>query len=104
AEQAYAQAHGGGGATSWLPLALRPGVVPGTSFLPSEIQDIGLKTGDAYAMLRFGHNEPMFGNVRVDGNIGVRYVHDSLSSAGSIGVPSQNALGIQLPFLDPDGA
>jgi len=101
--QAYAQAHGGGGATSWRPLAGRAGVVPGTPFLPSEIQDIGLKTGNAYAMLRFGQNEPVFGNVRLDGNIGVRYVHDSLASAGSIGVPSQQALGITLPFSDPDG-
>ena len=33
-------AHGGGGATSWVPLAARPGVVPGTPFLPSEIQHV----------------------------------------------------------------
>ncbi|HLO19466.1 MAG TPA: TonB-dependent receptor [Sphingomicrobium sp.] len=96
--QAYARAHGGGGATSWNPLAERPGVVPGTPFLPSEIQDVGLKTGDAYAMLRFGSDEPIFGNVRLDGNIGMRYVRDSLSSAGSIGVPSQSALGITDPY------
>jgi len=102
--QAFACANGGCGATSWVPLAGRSGVVPGTSFLPSEIQDVGLKTGDAYAMLRFGQDDPIFGNIRLDGNIGVRWVHDNLESAGSIGVPSRQALGITLPFTDPDGA
>jgi TonB-dependent receptor len=92
--QAFAAANGGGGAQSWVPLAGRAGVVPGTPFLPSEIQNIGQKTDDAYAMLRFGQDEPIFGNVRLDGNIGVRFVHDDLSSAGSIGAPTQQALGM----------
>ena len=96
--QAYACAHGGCGATSWNPLAQRSGVVSGTPFLPTEIQHVGQKTGDGYAMLRFGRQEPIFGNVRLDGNIGVRFVHDDLSSAGAIGVPSQQALGIQQDF------
>ena len=95
--QAYAIAHGGG-SPSWVPLAERSGVVTGTPFLPSEIQHVGQKTGDGYAMLRFGREEPIFGNVRLDGNIGVRFVHDDLSSAGAIGVPSQQALGISQPF------
>ena len=92
--QAYAQAHGGGGATSWVPLAERNGVVDGTPFLPSEIQEVGLKTADAYAMLRFGQDNPIFGNVRLDGNIGVRFVRDNSSSLGSIGVPNQQQLGM----------
>ena len=72
---------------AWVPLAERPGVVPGTPFLPSEIQDVGQKNADAYAMLRFGSPKPIFGNVRLDGNIGVRFVHDDLTSLGSIGAP-----------------
>jgi TonB-dependent receptor len=96
--QAYAQAHGGGGATSWVPLAGRAGVVPGTPFLPSEIQHVGQKTDDAYAMLRFGQDEPIFGDVRLDGNIGVRFVHDDVLSAGNIGAPSKQSLGIDQPF------
>jgi TonB-dependent receptor len=109
AVQAYAQAHGGAGAQSWNPLAERAGVVPGTPFLPQEIQKVGLKTENAYAMLRFGQDEPVFGNVRLDGNIGVRYVHDDLSSLGFIGVPSAANVGlaivtnagqqIMIPFL-----
>ena len=45
-------------------------------------------------MLRFGQDEPIFGNVRLDGNIGVRFVHDNLSSAGQLGVQSAQQLGL----------
>jgi len=92
--QAYAASHGGAGAQSWVPLAGRSGVIPGTPFLPGDIQDVGLKTGDAYAMLRFGQNEPIFGNVRLDGNIGVRFVHDKVGSSGAFQIPTQQALGM----------
>ncbi len=94
--QAYAcqPSVGGCGATSWRPLAGRAGVVAGTPFLPGEIQDVGQKTKNAYGMLRFGRDEPIFGNVRLDGNIGVRYVHDDLTSAGAFQIPSQQALGM----------
>jgi TonB-dependent receptor len=47
-------------------------------------------------MLRFGQDEPIFGNVRLDGNIGVRYVHDKLTSSGQIGVPSAQAIGLAI--------
>jgi TonB-dependent receptor len=99
AVQAYAASHGGSGAQSWVPLAERPGVIPGTPFLPSEIQDVIQKNGSAYAMLRFGSPEPIFGNVRLDGNIGVRYVRNDVTSVGAIGAPSQSQLGITQPFL-----
>jgi len=96
--QAFACANGGCGATSWRPLAARAGVVAGTPFLPGEIQNVGQKTDNAYAMLRFGQDEPVFGNVRLDGNIGVRYVHDDLTSEGALQVPSQQALGMTDQF------
>lgn len=86
----------GGNPNGWLPLAERAGVVAGTQFLPSEIQTVGQKTKNAYAMLRFGREEPIFGNIRLDGNIGVRYVHDALSSAGSIGVQSAANVGLAI--------
>lgn len=92
----YVQSHGGN-LSGWRPLAERAGVVPGTPFLASEIQDVGQKTYDAYAMLRFGQDN-VFGNVRLDGNIGVRFVHDNLSSAGSIGAPTQQQIGVNQPF------
>jgi TonB-dependent receptor len=86
----------GGNVNGWRPLAERAGVVPGTDFLPSEIQKVGQKTTNAYALLRFGQDEPIFGNVRLDGNIGVRYVHDELSSLGNIGVPSAANVGLAI--------
>ena len=102
--QAYAAAHGGGGAQSWNPLAERAGVVPGTSFLPQEMQKVGLKSQNAYALLRFGQDEPVFGNVRLDGNIGIRYVHDDLSSLGFIGVPAAANVGLAfIPTSTPGG-
>jgi TonB-dependent receptor len=91
--QAAAKASGSS-ATSWVPLADRPGVIAGTPFLPQDIQPVGQKTDDAYAMLRFGQDEPIFGDVRLDGNIGVRYVHDKLTSSGQIGVPSAQSIGL----------
>jgi TonB-dependent receptor len=96
--QAFSAARGFVSNPQWTPLAARPGVVAGTPFLPSEIQDVGQKTGDGYGMLRFGRDEPVFGNVRLDGNVGVRLVHDKLSSLGAIGVPSQQAIGVNGPF------
>ncbi|HKO71914.1 MAG TPA: TonB-dependent receptor [Bradyrhizobium sp.] len=83
--------------TSWNPLAQRPGVVAGTPFLPSEIQPVSQKTDDAYAMLRFGQDEPIFGNVRLDGNIGVRYVRDKLTSSGAFQTNTL-ATSVALPF------
>lgn len=92
-----------GGNAGWVPLAERSGVVPGTDFLPSEIQPVSQKDANAYLMLSFGQDEPIFGNVKLDGNIGVRYVDTRLTSSGSIGVPSQQALGITAPYLtDPN--
>jgi TonB-dependent receptor len=83
--------------SSWVPLASRPGVIAGTPFLPQDIQPVGQKTTDAYAMLRFGQDEPLFGNVRLDGNIGVRYVHDNLTSSGAFGI-NQTLLNIAQPY------
>jgi TonB-dependent receptor len=85
---------GGGG---WRPLAERAGVVPGTPFLPSEIQNVGQKTYSGYSMLNFGRDEPIFGNVRLDGNIGVRWVHDNLSSEGNFLI-NQSTLNITQPY------
>jgi TonB-dependent receptor len=80
--------------SGWAPLAERPGVIPGTPFLPSEVQPVGQKTDNAYGMLRFGSDTPIFGGVRLDGNIGVRYVRNEVTSSGSIGAPSANAAGV----------
>jgi TonB-dependent receptor len=96
--QEIARANGGGGATSWNPLHLRPNAIAGTPFIPSDIQPVREGNTAAYAMLSFGQDEPIFGNVTIDGNIGVRYVHTQVESRGEIGAPTRAALNIELPF------
>ncbi|MBO9711039.1 MAG: TonB-dependent receptor, partial [Caulobacter sp.] len=56
---------------NWVPLAQRCGVVAGTPFLPGEINPVDEKTQSAYGMLRFKHD--FDGDIRVTGNIGLRY-------------------------------
>ena len=92
-----------GGGSGWVPLAARPGVVAGTPFLPGEIQTYSEVTKAGYLMLNFGSDEPVFGDVRIDGNIGVRYVHSDVDSEGSISLPQPTAIGGGLPFSAPDG-
>ena len=88
----------GANAGTWVPLADRAGVVPGTPFLPSEIQTVGTKNKNAYAMLTFGQDEPIFGNVRLDGNIGVRWVETDINADGSIAIPTNQALNINQSY------
>jgi TonB-dependent receptor len=90
--------NGAGASNRWVPLAERSGVVPGTDFLPGEIQPTDQQDTDAYAMLNFGQDDPIFGNVRLDGNIGIRYVSSDVTSVGAFQIPTQQALGIATPF------
>src|SRR4030095_4246427 len=76
--------HGASATNRWVPLRERNGVVAGTDFLPSEIQEVSETNIAAYAMLSFGSEEPLFGDVRVSGNIGLRYVNTQLYSVGSV--------------------
>jgi len=91
-EQAWAA--NGATATPWAPLAERANVIGGTPYLPSEIQPVSQKSKNAYLMLSFGKDEPLFGNIKLDGNIGIRYVGDSIESTGSIGAPTRTQLGV----------
>lgn len=100
---------GPNGATAtnrWVPANERPNAIPGSPYLPDEIQPVNQQDGAAYAMLNFGSDDPVFGNIRVSGNIGVRYVSTNIRSEGRIGVPTREALGIVDPFsrteIDPD--
>ena len=96
--QDAARAAGGGGATSWMPLAARPGVVEGTMFLPGDIQEVSELNRAAYSMLSFDDDRRIFGGVRIEGNLGVRYVHSDVKSLGVLGIPTQAALNITQPF------
>jgi len=97
--------HNQNGATAtnrWLPAAGRAGVIGGTPFLPSEIQPVADRDENAYVMLNFGNDQPVFGDVRLSGNIGLRYVNTRIRSGGSIGVPDQITLGVADPYHSVD--
>lgn len=80
--------------TTWVPLAERSGVIPGTLFRPGEIQTVGDKDINLYGMLTFGQDEPIFGNIKLDGNVGLRFVDTKINTFGNITAPTQQQLGI----------
>jgi TonB-dependent receptor len=82
----------GGFPGGWTPLAERQGVIAGTPYLPGEIDDSGEKTRAAYLMLNFGSKDPIVGDVRIHGNIGIRYVQTEDRAVGSVQFPA-NTLG-----------
>jgi TonB-dependent receptor len=61
------------------PLGNRPGLVPGTSYLPGEINDQTEKNKAAYIMTRFGAD---LGFGELSGNAGVRYTRTDRRSNG----------------------
>lgn len=91
------QARALGGSPTWVPLAARQNAIAGTPYLPEEVQPIAQQETAAYVQLDFG-SDNVFGDMRLSGNIGVRYVNSWIRSQGSIGVPSQQALNILEPF------
>jgi len=90
---AIAKAWGGGG--TWVPLASRPGVVPGTPFLPGEINPANERNNAAYIMLNFGKD--FAGGSKLSGNIGVRYTRTNRTSyGGTFYAPNSNTYASQL--------
>ena len=86
-----------GGAPTWNPLSERDGVIPGTPYLPSDIQTVKQYDYAMYGMLEFGSDD-LFGNVRMSGNVGLRYVSTDLSSATSRTAGTRDGLGIAQDF------
>ena len=83
----------GGFAGGWTPLYDRPGVIPGTPYLPGEIDTASENTKAGYVMLDFGSKDPVFGNTRIRGNVGLRYVETEDRSVGSVEYPTNNLGG-----------
>jgi TonB-dependent receptor len=86
-------------ANGFHPLADRDGVIPGTSYLPSEIQKVSERNEDAYLMLDFGNVS--LGGIKIEGNIGLRYVGMRTTSAGNVGAPTAQEAGTTLPYHGP---
>jgi TonB-dependent receptor len=100
-----------GGANTNSPIApgyssicSRTGVIPGTCFLPSEVEQIEEQTKAAYLMLNFGGpNSDLFG-ANVVGNVGVRVVQTKEISNGSVSYPDLTNLAALAPCGTPLGA
>ena len=88
--------NGAGGANDWERAADRVDAVAGTHYLPSEIQEVGQRDLNAYAMVNF--ELPDNGGLRLAGNAGVRLVRTKVDSSGTTRVPTRGDLGIQDAF------
>jgi len=85
-----------GGSAGWVPAADRPGVVPGSGgYLPNEIQDVQQRNTDLYTQLNF-KSDDVFG-LRMSGNLGLRYVHTYVRSAGAVYITAQS-IGVNTPY------
>jgi TonB-dependent receptor len=71
---------GNGCPQNWVPLAMRCNVLPGTPFLPQEINPVHEETQSAYTMLRFGND--LSNGQRVSGNIGLRWTKTDREAEG----------------------
>jgi TonB-dependent receptor len=79
-----AQAWGAGG--TWVPLAARNGVIPGTPFLRGEINPATERNNAAYIMANFATE--MGDGKRFSGNVGLRYTKTDRTSFGGAFVAS----------------
>ena len=94
----FANAESGNG---WTALCKRPDLIPGTCYQESEVNHVSEKTDAAYAMLKFGGKDKViFGNITLDGNIGVRWVQTTDVSSGYVQDPT-NAWYQQGTAADP---
>jgi TonB-dependent receptor len=71
---------GDSGGSGWVPLAQRNGVIAGTPFKPGEINDQNEKNNAAYIQVNYAHD--FSGDVKLSGNIGVRYTRTKRISNG----------------------
>jgi TonB-dependent receptor len=88
--------NGASASNRWVPAASRTGTISGTPYLPSEVQTVGQKDFDGYAMLNF--ETPNSDGVRISGNIGARLVRSDITTTGSSSVPTAAALGVDQPY------
>ena len=66
--------HTTNGATAtnrWVPSNQWDGIPGGSPFEPSEEQRVRQEDTNAYLQLNFGNEDPVFGNVRLSGNVGL---------------------------------
>ena len=89
--------NGAGAANDWERAGDRVGAVPGTHYLPSEIQEVSQRDLNAYIMMNFETPDSSDG-LRVAGNVGLRIVKTDITSFGTTQIPTQGTLGITQPY------
>lgn len=94
----WRETNGATASNRFLGAGQRAGAIPGSDFLPSEVSNVRQEDSAAYAMVQFGNNDPIFGNVRMSGNVGVRYVHTDVYSRTATAVPNRTELGVADPY------
>lgn len=82
---------------NWVPLAMRCNVIPGTPFLPQEINPVNEKTKSAYLMGRFKGD---MGDLRISGNIGLRYTKTNRLASGYLAFPNSTSLASDQDCID----
>ncbi|MEL6869853.1 MAG: TonB-dependent receptor [Pseudomonadota bacterium] len=69
----------------WQPLQDRDGVLPGSAFLPGEVNIAEQETAAVY--LRFDFGSEFANGMSLDGNVGVRYVRTDQRASGGVNYP-----------------
>ena len=86
-----------GGPDAWMPLASREGA--NGPFIAGDIQNVKQDDFAVYAMVGFGNDiDPVFGNITMTGNIGLRYVNTIVNSPGIYSLGGRANLGIEGTF------
>ncbi len=71
----------------WRPLAQRSNVIDGTPFTQGETNETREETFASYLRLDFGSDD-IFGGMRFNGNIGLRYVNTKFQTRGAFETPT----------------
>lgn len=71
---------GNGCPQNWVPLAMRCNTLPGSYFLPQEVNPVNEVNNAFYGMARFGWD--LSNGMRVSGNLGLRYTKTERESEG----------------------
>jgi TonB-dependent receptor len=78
--------------TGFQSICDRTGLIPGTCFLPDEVDQIDETTKAAYLMLNFGGSNSSIFGVNIVGNAGVRVVQTDENSGGAVAYPTTTNL------------
>lgn len=81
---------GDGCPQNWVPLAQRCGVTAGTPFRPNEVNPVNEVNKAVYLMARFKHD--FDGDIRLTGNIGLRYTKTERQASGYLAFPLSSSV------------